>query len=40
MPLVFHQHTAYPLGGNQLLEAGEEGVEEGWEGVVAMGVAW
>ncbi len=38
--LAFHQQAADDVGGNLLGGAGEEGLGEGWEGVVAMGVAW
>jgi len=40
--LAFHQQTTDELGGDQLGAAGEKGLGgglEGWEGVVAMGVA-
>ena len=36
---VFHQQAADELGGDNLSGAGEECLVEGWEGVVAMGVA-
>jgi hypothetical protein len=37
--LAFHQQAADEVGGNQLGGAGEEGVGQGGESVVAMGVA-
>jgi len=39
MHIAFHQQTADELGGDDLGRAGEEGLRECWEGVVAMGVA-
>ena len=38
--LAFHQQATNQVGGDQLGGAGEEGLGESWEGVVAMGVAW
>ncbi len=38
--LAFHQQAADELGGNLLGGAGEEGLGEGWEVGMAMGVAW
>jgi len=35
--LAFHQQAADELGGDQVGGAGEEGLRECWEGVVAMG---
>ena len=37
--LALHQQAANELGGNLLGGAGEEGLGEGWEGVVAMELA-
>jgi len=38
--LAFHQQAADQLAGNLLGGAGEEGLGEDWEDLVAMGVAW
>ncbi len=38
--LAFHQQAADELGGDDFGGAGEEGLGECWEGVVAKGVAW
>jgi len=38
MHIAFHQQAADELGGDDLGRAGEEGLRECWEGVVAMGV--
>jgi len=35
--LALHQQAADELGGDDLGRAGEEGLRECWEGVVAMG---
>ena len=38
--LAFHQQAADELGGDDLGGAGEEGLGDCWESVVAMEVAW
>ena len=38
--LAFHQQATDEVGGDQLGRAGEEGLGERWEVLVAMGVAW
>ena len=38
--MAFHQQAADELGGNLLGTASDEGLGEGWERLVAMGVAW